>query len=253
MIIQIFNSQGHLQSISAEDAFSFLKEKGHVVSLVGGGGKTSTMYDLAEHCRKKGWKVLVSTTTRICLPERKEILALNMKQVRDCWQRGEIAVYGEKTIAKDQTIKLKMPEEHSLHQLIQEADIVFLEADGANRKPCKVPRTHEPVILEESDIVLGIMGLDTLGSQMKEVCFCLEEVETLLKKSLTETMTEQDMAVILLSEKGTRKSVGDREYYMILNKSDLMTDRDPSGEHLRKLWNLLTDHKEKVYFTRRAS
>lgn len=251
MIIQIINSQGHLQSNSAEDAFSFLKEKGHVVSLVGGGGKTSTMYDLAEHCRKKGWKVLVSTTTRICLPERKEFLAETMEQVRDCWRRNEIAVYGEKTLARDQTIKLKMPEENSLHQLIQEADISFLEADGANRKPCKAPRSHEPVILEESDIVLGIVGLDTLGSRIKDVCFCLEEVETLLKKNLTETMTEQDMAVILLSEMGTRKSVEDREYYMILNKSDLMTDRDPSGEKIRKLWELLTEHNAKVYFTRR--
>ena len=45
--------------------FPFLVEKGHVVSLVGGGGKTTLLYAMASHCAQKGWRVLVSTTTHI--------------------------------------------------------------------------------------------------------------------------------------------------------------------------------------------
>ena len=41
-----------------EKIFPFLAEKGHVISLVGGGGKTTLMYNLAAHCaRKAGRKI----------------------------------------------------------------------------------------------------------------------------------------------------------------------------------------------------
>ncbi len=33
-----------------EKQFPFLAEKGHVVSLVGGGGKTTLLYAMASHC-----------------------------------------------------------------------------------------------------------------------------------------------------------------------------------------------------------
>ena len=52
-----------------EQQFPFLAEKGHVVSLVGGGGKTTLLYAMASHCAQKGWRVLVSTTTHILRPE----------------------------------------------------------------------------------------------------------------------------------------------------------------------------------------
>ena len=46
-----------------EQQFPFLAEKGHLVSLVGGGGKTTLLYAMASHCAQKGWRVLMSTTT----------------------------------------------------------------------------------------------------------------------------------------------------------------------------------------------
>ena len=51
-----------------EKIFPFLAEKGHVISLVGGGGKTTLMYNLAAHCARKGWRVLAATTTHIMQP-----------------------------------------------------------------------------------------------------------------------------------------------------------------------------------------
>ena len=54
-----------------EQQFPFLAEKGHVVSLVGGGGKTTLLYAMASHCAQKGWRVLVSTTTHILRPENR--------------------------------------------------------------------------------------------------------------------------------------------------------------------------------------
>ena len=49
-------------------ALPFLREKGHVVSLVGGGGKTTLLYGMACLCAAEGQRVLVSTTTHIQRP-----------------------------------------------------------------------------------------------------------------------------------------------------------------------------------------
>ena len=51
-----------------EKELPFLAEKGHIVSLVGGGGKTTLLYAMADHCARKGWQVLVATTTHIRQP-----------------------------------------------------------------------------------------------------------------------------------------------------------------------------------------
>ena len=48
-----------------ETQFPFSAEKGHIVSLVGGGGKTTLLHAMAAHGARKGWRVLASTTTHI--------------------------------------------------------------------------------------------------------------------------------------------------------------------------------------------
>ncbi len=50
------------------EALPFLREKSHVVSLVGGGGKTTLLYGMARLCAAEGQRVLVSTTTHIQRP-----------------------------------------------------------------------------------------------------------------------------------------------------------------------------------------
>ena len=67
----------------SEKQFPFLAEKGHVVSLVGGGGKTTLLYAFARHCAAKGWRVLVSTTTHIrgrIMPQMKPLLRPSGRQ-----------------------------------------------------------------------------------------------------------------------------------------------------------------------------
>ena len=140
-----------------EKEFPFLAEKGHVVSLVGGGGKTTLLYAMASHCARKGWRVLVSTTTHILQPER--CYAPDDPALQALWAAGEYAVAG--TPAGNG--KLSAPPVQQLQRWMREADAVFLEADGAKRMPCKVPAEHEPVLLPESDAVLAVAGHPILG------------------------------------------------------------------------------------------
>ena len=158
-----------------EQQFPFLAEKGHVVSLVGGGGKTTLLYAMASHCAQKGWRVLVSTTTHILRPEN-WLWAKTDAEIQKLWARGSYAVVGSPAPKG----KLTAPPEADLAHWMAQADAVFLEADGAKHFPCKAPAEQEPVLLPQSDIVLAVAGLSALGHPLKECCFRLEQACMLL-------------------------------------------------------------------------
>jgi len=196
-----------------ETYFSFLEEKGHVVSLVGGGGKTTTMFYLAGCFSLRGIKTAVMTTTRIYCPER---YCRTLEECEAGWRGGEYAVCGEKT----EEGKFRAPEPAFLSNLLKMAEAVVVEADGSRRRPCKAPAAHEPVILPETDIVIAVMGMDALGRPVHEVCHRPEIVRTLLGCGEDHRLTEEDMVSILLSEQGSKKGVEDRAFYVVLNKCD---------------------------------
>ena len=107
-----------------------------------------------------------------------------------------------------------------LNALLEEAEAVIVEADGAHMLACKAPAEHEPVILPETDIVIGVMGIEVLGGEVGRVCHRPKHVCTLLGCVERHTLTAADMADIFVSEKGTRKHVGARDFYAVINKCD---------------------------------
>jgi len=199
--------------VPVEACFPFLEEHGHVISLVGGGGKTTLMLHLAQRFAARGMKTVVMTTTRIARPER---FVRTMDGCRACWAAGEYAVCGEEVPGG----KLCAPEENVIAALLGEADAVLIEADGAKCMAVKAPESHEPVILPETDIVIGVAGVHVLGEPVDEVCFRAERVKALLCCDGEHRLTADDLAEILLSADGTRKSVEDRTYYTVVNKCD---------------------------------
>lgn len=116
-----------------EAQFPFLAEKGHVVSLVGGGGKTTLLYALSEHCARRGWRVLAGTTTHIRQP--KQNFAAADADVKALWAAGAFAVLG----TPDGSGKLTAPPPRQLEHWMEQADAVFLEADGAKRLALQGP------------------------------------------------------------------------------------------------------------------
>ena len=202
-----------LVSDAPEAFFSFLGERGHVVSLVGGGGKSTLMNYMASCCAAKGLRAAAMTTTRIQRPENP---CLTFQDCCRSWAAGKYAACGRDT----EEGKFRQPDDELLHALLKNADAVVIEADGAKRMACKAPSDKEPVILPESDIVVGVMGLEVLGKRVGDVCFRLEQVCALLGCDEDHLLTEEDMTTILLHEAGTKKSVGSRAYYIVLNKCD---------------------------------
>lgn len=205
----------------------FLAEKGHVVSLVGGGGKTTLLHAMAAHCTRKGWRVLASTTTHIQRPAE-QLLAQNELQLKALWAAGKYAVAGTPAPGG----KLTQPPQ--LENWMAQAEAVFLEADGAKHLPCKAPAAHEPVLLPESDVILAVAGCSALGRPLQEVCFRLKEACTLLQVPPETCLTPELLAKLLASEQGGRKSVAGRRFYVILNQADTSA-RCAAGERTRQL------------------
>lgn len=204
---------GGLKQGKPEAYFAFLKEKGHVVSLVGGGGKSSLQRYLARRFQENGMKTAAMTTTKIWRPAQ---FCTSIEDCRARWDAGEYAVCGEPF----GEAKLSAPKEAFLAALLGEADAVVVEADGSRCLPCKAPAEHEPVILPKTDIVIAVMGLDALGKPVGEVCHRPERVCALLRCGEQHLITCEDAAKLLLSERGLRKGVGDRAYDVVLNKCD---------------------------------
>lgn len=203
------------RDIDKSPLFDFIYEKGHIVSIVGAGGKTTLMYKLAETASKAGMRTLITTTTHIYRP-KKYALAENEQELISIWSKGDIAVVGRS--ASDG--KLTMTDKSKLNSFMALADIVFIEADGAKGFPCKAPNNNEPVIIDKSDIVIGVAGADALGKPLNKVCFRKEKAAQLLGVEEEHIMTAYDIAYILSSADGTMKNTENRKYYALINKCD---------------------------------
>ena len=193
--------------------------KKHNICLVGGGGKTTVMYELAAAWAASGRKVLVLTSTHILQPADGSFAA-DAAAVHNLWQQRRYAVIGTPEFA---TGKLTAPPQDLYEALQLQADVILCEADGSKHHPCKAPAAHEPVLLPDSDIVLAVVGMDALGCPLAQACQRPQLAAALLGCSAEKIIDAQMLVALLLSEQGARKNVGTRGFYIVLNKCDLIS------------------------------
>lgn len=199
--------------------FDFFSDgKKHTICLVGGGGKTTVMYELAAAWAACGRKVLALTSTHILQPADGSFAA-DAVAVHNLWQQRRYAVIGTPEFA---TGKLTAPPQDLYEALMLQADVILCEADGSRHQPCKVPAEHEPVFLPDCDMVLAVAGMDALGNSLQQACQRPQLAAELLGCSAEKIIDAQMLAALLLSEQGARKNVGKRTFYIVLNKCDLL-------------------------------
>lgn len=196
----------------------FTDGKKHTICLVGGGGKTTVMYELAAAWAACGRRVLVLTSTHILQPADGRFAAY-VPAVQNLWQQRRYAVIGTPELS---TGKLTLPPQSVYEALKLQADVILCEADGSRHHPCKVPAEHEPVLLPDSDIVLAVAGMDALGHSLAQACQRPQLAAALLGCGAEKILDAQMLTVLLLSEQGAHKNVGKRTYYIVLNKCDLI-------------------------------
>ncbi len=142
-----------------------------VVSIVGAGGKTSTMFRLAQEIRTRGHSVLTTTTTKIYPPSPAQSPATIFLEAfpdpeRPARVAEGIARHRHVTVAwrREGEKAVGLPAAWVDRLAAKFRDLVLLvEADGAARRPFKVPAAHEPVFPGRTQRVILVIGAQVLG------------------------------------------------------------------------------------------
>ncbi len=183
---------------------------GDVVSLVGAGGKTTTMYRLCHELVARGLRVISTTTTAIQRPtvrQSRQLLLLDeisdfVPPVRAALERhGHISVAG----SARRVDKVEGLDFERISELAGLANVVVIEADGARHARIKAPADHEPAVPGYTTAFLSVAGLHSLGRPLAEVCHRPQLAAQLCSQEDDAPVTPHTMACLLGSGQGGLK------------------------------------------------
>lgn len=226
-----------------KNVINIKKNEKLMIALVGAGGKTTTMLYLANYYKKLDMRVLVTTTTRIFVPEKSEYdnSLMTESEIIDFndVRKGTVTLLGKGIDEKNKVIGLDI---NTIDELYIKSlfDIILVEADGSKRKPIKAPEFHEPVIPMECTHVIGVIGLDALGREVND-----ENVHRLKAfKKITEAkngdLINNNMLLALINHKnGLFKNVPKKSKKILLLNKAITSDLKEKGKVLKDelCWN----------------
>lgn len=193
-----------------------------ITCVVGSGGKTTLIHKMANTFRNEGKRVLVTTTTHMCIEpdtlvtdDANQIIASLEKNGyafvgTACEDSNKIAdcsnISGTSTSQIPDKITALSPE--TFQKVVPYADEVLIEADGSKQLPLKMPNDNEPVLVPGTDRVVVVSSLFALCKPVKEVVhrFLLalpvlsidenalinaNHIQTLLRKGYIEPLMKQ--------------------------------------------------------------
>ena len=189
-----------------------------VVSVIGGGGKTTLIRRLQQECMQRGIPHVVSTTTHMQYARNAAFLEEESLERLLAVEKKEHTVWMGRPVSET---KMKGFSPDFLESVKETGLWLLLESDGAKCLPVKAPAEHEPVIVPYSTRVILVYGLDGVGHSIGEICFRPQNVAGILGKTMEDLLTPVDIARLAASPRGGRKSVDEKmRYQVVLNKAD---------------------------------
>ena len=203
---------------------------GDVVSLVGGGGKTTLMFALAREVASDGGYVITTTTTKILEPLPSEAPLLFLEP-----DEGELMRLLLENLDKHRHITLTMgklasgklvgirPEFVVKLAGLSQVSCIVVEADGAAHRSLKAPNSTEPVIPINTSLVIPVVGVDAVGCRLTEKdVFRPEIVSNLLGLPLGEIISPGAIASLITHQQGIIKGSPEQARIIpFINKVDL--------------------------------
>ena len=172
-----------------------------LVSLVGGGGKTTVLFALGSQLagtvvlttttkmgrdRLGGYEPLVGPTDEALLDD------LADRRVALAWR----ALSDRKALGVEPQV---------CDRWFGRLDHLVVEADGSRRMPFKAPLEYEPVVPSRTTTLVACVGAAALGAVISEQCQRPERVAAVAQCSPVDFLTPRRLAAVLVSDQGSRK------------------------------------------------
>ena len=188
--------------------------RGEMVSLIGAGGKTMTLFRLAKELRDEGGKVLVTTTTKILKPTKPHVDRLFLVEDVDAFPAETLKIKAPVIIAAgygvDEDDKLIGLPPAWLDKLEKSGqfDQILVEADAAASRLFKVPSEIEPVVPVTSHVVIWIMAIKVIGKLLEpSVVHRAERAASLLGVAPGTPLTVEHILQLIRHPEGCLKGV----------------------------------------------
>jgi probable selenium-dependent hydroxylase accessory protein YqeC len=183
-----------------------------LANFVGGGGKTTLIHKLMEEYCVQG-PVLYTTTTRIHPPDPSEglvvissdnlsLLKVMLDKVsRNCPNRSYKLVVTRHFVRPDLLRGVPADFDNSLSREL--FPILLNEADGAASYSIKIPRAGEPVLMQNAEYLVPVIGIDCLYQPMgPQVVFRFNNFARHFSLNEGERITPESAARILMHTEG---------------------------------------------------
>jgi probable selenium-dependent hydroxylase accessory protein YqeC len=205
-------------------------KSGEVISLVGGGGKTTLMFALAWELASGGGCVITTTTTKIFepLPSQTPLLLVEAdeeKMTESLVQNMD--KYSHITLARERLPSGKLagisPELVDGLAGVDRVSCVIVEADGAKHRSLKAPGPAEPVVPSSTSLLIPVVGVDAVGCRLtEENVFRPRIVSELTGLPLGEVVSTEAIAFLITHHRGIIKGSPDGARIVpFINKVDL--------------------------------
>lgn len=210
-----------------------------VISVIGGGGKSTIISKLASELASAGQKVLITTTTKFYpFPGISNFTAKNeseiMQKLKNYFINNDVAVYGKCLTAEG---KLEGINSLQVLKLKEELPVIILvEADGSRGLPVKGYNPDEPVIPGCTDLVIALAGADAIGKPFtQEFVHRPKQLAKAIKVETSSLLTEKKLALVFsYMQELTLKQAPQAEIFFILNKLDLLKEESSGMMKLAK-------------------
>ncbi len=204
----------------------FRLDQNSKIALVGSGGKTTLMYQLAHDF---GTRVVCTTSTHLALDQLdaadQHWVINDISDLPDPNEEipGNTLLFTGPQVEIDRVGSLAPEIMEALNKL---ADIwncpMIIEADGARKLPIKAPAEHEPVIPEFVNAVITVVGLSGLGKPLTEDWVYRPDLySSLVGLPLGARLESEHLVKALTSQNGGLKNVpADVRKILFINQLD---------------------------------
>lgn len=222
-----------------------------LISLVGGGGKSTLLFALGGSLRGE---VILTTTTRMGEKQTNSMTPLMAPSdealTTAVHRRGRILVWDHlEAGSANQPGKAVGVSPDTADRWFDLADHVVVEADGSRQMPFKAPAPHEPQLPGRSTVVVAVIGADAIGRCIGDQCFRPMRVAAIAGCGPYDRLTPERAARVLADDRGSRKGVpASARFVVAITKVDqtnqLLVDEtaDALGAHGVRVITVATEH-----------